>query len=98
MNETQALDALASRYGGELFEPEMVRAFADCVPLYPAGTMVRLNNGDVGIVVAPNLGYIGRPVVRICYDHESNPVERLYDIDLRDPERQNETVIEVVEI
>ena len=93
----EALEFLIA-YGGELFEPDMVRAFADCVPLYPAGTMVKLNNGEIGLVVVPNLGYIGRPAVRICYDQRGNPLSRPYDIDLTDPERRNETVVAMVEV
>ena len=55
-------------YSGELFDPEFVRLFTKLVPLYPTGVMVKLNTGEEGIIADAKPGFIGRPVVRICYD------------------------------
>jgi HD-GYP domain-containing protein (c-di-GMP phosphodiesterase class II) len=52
-------------YSGELFDPELVRAFTRIVPIYPAGTMVKLNDGRTGIVTKSNPSCLRRPRIRI---------------------------------
>ncbi|MDD5312309.1 MAG: HD domain-containing protein [Dehalococcoidia bacterium] len=52
-------------YSGEQFDPELVRIFTKLVPLYPAGAMVKLNDGSSGIVCKSNPEYFRRPKVRI---------------------------------
>jgi len=52
-------------YSGELFDPELVRVFARVVPVYPTGTMVKLNDGRVGIVSKSNPECVRRPKLRI---------------------------------
>ncbi|HLF05535.1 MAG TPA: HD domain-containing phosphohydrolase [Dehalococcoidia bacterium] len=81
-------------YSGELFDPAMVQIFARLVPLYPSGITVRLNTGDVGIVVDSNLGHVGRPVVRVC-QAPGGPLRRPYDVNLADAEHQKLLVVEV---
>jgi HD-GYP domain-containing protein (c-di-GMP phosphodiesterase class II) len=81
-------------YSGELFDPKMVAIFVRLVPLYPTGTAVRLNTGDVGIVANSNPGHVGRPMVRIC-QASGLPLARPYDLDLTDAENQKLLVVEV---
>ncbi len=83
-------------YGGELFDSELVQLFSKEVPLYPTGVTVRLNSGEVGIISDANLGFIGRPKVRIIYDEEAQPVKNPYDIDLRVPGHQKLLIVEVL--
>ena len=52
-------------YSGELFSPELVKAFTRIVPIYPAGTMVKLNDGRIGIVSESNPECVRRPKLRI---------------------------------
>jgi HD-GYP domain-containing protein (c-di-GMP phosphodiesterase class II) len=52
-------------YSGELFDPELVRAFTRIVPIYPTGTMVKLNDGRTGIVIKSNPDCIRRPRIRV---------------------------------
>lgn len=52
-------------YSGELFDPELVKVFSKIVPVYPAGTMVKLNDGRVGIVSKSNPECVRRPKLRI---------------------------------
>ena len=67
------------------------------VPLYPTGVTVRLNTGELGIVSDANLGYVGRPKVRICVDERSRAVKEPYDLDLSDMEHQGKLVVQVVD-
>ncbi len=82
-------------YSGELFDPELVQLFTRLVPLYPTGTTVKLNAGELGIVSNANLGHIGRPIVRICTDENAQPLNEPYDIDLAQPKHQHLLVVEV---
>ncbi len=82
-------------YSGELFDPELVQMFARVVPLYPTGTTVELSTGELGIISNANLGHIGRPVVRICFDAKSRIVRRPYDINLAEAQYQRRLIIAV---
>lgn len=52
-------------YSGELFDPDLVKLFSRIVPIYPAGTMVKLNDGRIGIVSKSNPECVRRPKLRI---------------------------------
>ena len=84
-------------YSGELFDPELVQTFIRNVPLYPKGVMVKLNSGEKGIVTDTNVGYIGRPVVRICYDRNGGVVQKPYDIDLTRQDQQNKMIVDILD-
>lgn len=49
---------------GTMFQPELVRVFLDCLPLYPKGRTVILNNNEKAIVVENRQFHTARPVVR----------------------------------
>ena len=66
------------------------------ITIYPKGVMVKLNSGDKGIVTNTNIGYIGRPVIRICYDRNGNTVTQPYDVNLTSPDNQNNMIVEVL--
>lgn len=86
-----------SAYSGELFDPELVQAFVRNVPFYPKGAMVKLNTGDSGVVTHSNIGFIGRPVVRICYDRNAAELPKPEDTDLTKPENQDKLIVEVLD-
>ncbi|MCL0058404.1 HD domain-containing protein [Dehalococcoidia bacterium] len=84
--------------GGELFDPELIGIFSRRVPIYPSGVMVKLNTGEIGIVVDANLGHVGRPVVRIVKDVKGNDMKPPLDMDLSKPEYQYKLITELLEI
>ena len=84
-------------YSGDMFDPKLVQLFARQVPLYPTGMMVKLSNGESGIVSEPNLGHIGRPVVRICYDKEHKEELKPFDRDLSIRKYQDVVISDVME-
>jgi hypothetical protein len=51
---------------GKFWEPTVVRSMADALGLYPPGTAVRLNSGDLAVVVRRPLpgSPLGRPSIR----------------------------------
>lgn len=79
------------------YDPELVRMFIEQVPFFPTGVTVKLNTGEVGIVTDANLGIVGRPRIRICYDEDSQPVEKPYDIDLAEDECEGKLVTTALE-
>lgn len=83
-------------YGGELFDPGFVQMFARNVPLYPTGTTVKLNTGELGIISNGNLGHVGRPVVRLCTDNAHKPLPRPIDIDLSRAEYQKRLIVQAL--
>ena len=84
-------------YSGDMFDHELVQLFARQVPLYPSGVPVKLSTGEIGIVTDSNIGHVGRPVVRICYDKNLTQLRQTYDLDLSKTEYQSITVVEVME-
>jgi HD-GYP domain-containing protein (c-di-GMP phosphodiesterase class II) len=86
-----------SAYSGELFDPEIVQIFMKHVPFYPKGVSVRLNNGEIGVVTEPNVGYIGRTTVRIFYSRDMLEVQKPFDIDLSKAENQHLTIAEILD-
>jgi len=84
-------------YSGEYFSPELVEIFVRRVSCYSTGLMVRLNTGDVAIVSDPKAGFVGRPIVRICYEPEKGLLKKPYDIDLSKAEFQQKLIIEILD-
>ncbi len=80
-------------YSGTLFDPELVKLFTRLVPLYPTGTTVKLNSGEVGIISDSNVGHIARPIVRVCT--MGSNLKKPYDINLSEDKYQDRLGVEV---
>lgn len=63
----EALRLLIDRHEQE-FEPGIVKLLIESLSLYPPGSYVRLNSGDVGRVLFTSPGLPTRPVVRLIVD------------------------------
>jgi HD-GYP domain-containing protein (c-di-GMP phosphodiesterase class II) len=83
--------------GGDQFDPELVEVFSRRIPSYPSGLSVQLNNGDTGIVINPKLGFIARPIVRICSKADQGELKTPVDIDLSKVEYQRNLITKVLE-
>jgi len=78
---------------GLQYDLEMVNVFRDRVAIYPPGTTVELNTGEIGIVVDINSSLPHRPVVRIIADAEGQELKDIYEIDLS--KKLNVTIVKV---
>lgn len=68
-------------------ERTFVKLLVGALGIFPAGTMVELNTGEMGVVTAtPALpADFARPPVRILYDARANLLEQPLDLDLSRP-------------
>lgn len=64
------------------FSPDVITAFLHMIQIYPENSLVTLNTGESGIVIAYSLPQPTRPVIRILYDASGKPIERDQIIDL----------------
>ncbi|MEW6044951.1 MAG: HD domain-containing phosphohydrolase [Bacillota bacterium] len=71
-----------TRTKGRLFSVVAVERFLARLPLYPTGTVVALNTGELALVIAQNSADRTRPVVRLLAAPGGRPFKRPVDIDL----------------
>lgn len=84
-------------FGGDQFDPELVEIFVRRVPSYPNGLSVQLNTGDTGIVSDAKLGFVARPIVRVCYRPVKGLLKQPIDIDLSHVTYQRLLITKVLE-
>jgi len=65
---------MISGSGNLLFAFSLVRAFLDNVAAYPTGTLVKLNTGEIGVVLETKKGYSLYPKVRILFAASGEPL------------------------
>lgn len=74
MKVYEAIEYLKA-YKGIYFYGKIVEAFLEFVAVYPAGTKVMTNEGEIAIIVSQNKGFQDRPVIRILKDKYGKTVE-----------------------
>ncbi|AHF08111.1 HD-GYP domain-containing protein [Desulfitobacterium metallireducens] len=76
-----ALEILLKSSGTE-FSPEVLQALLCMIQLYPAGSVVTLNSGEVGIVLRFSYRNLTQPKIQVLSDAFGNPLETERIIDL----------------
>lgn len=76
----QAVEIIVNSSGQ--FDPDILRVFVENVAIYPLGSVVFLNTGEIGVVVDMNKGRQTRPIIRIMYDSDSRKIEFIKEVDL----------------
>ena len=71
MSPSNALN-LIYKGRGTLFQPALVEQFIQCVGVYPVGSAVELNTGEIGIVIAQNPLRRLQPRVMVVRDAKGN--------------------------
>lgn len=66
------------------FQAELVEAFIQAIGIYPAGTLVELSSGEVGVVVAEYRTRRLRPKVMLLLDASKNELPTMPVVDLQD--------------
>jgi cyclic di-GMP phosphodiesterase len=81
LSRHQALRRIYSARETE-FQGELVEQFQACLGVYPTGSLVELNSGEVAIVMVQNQSRRLQPKVVILTDRQQSPVEDFIVIDL----------------
>ena len=68
---------------GVLFQRELVEQFVQAMGMFPTGSLVELNSGEVGIVIEQNRVRRLRPKVMILLDANKEPLNKHKTVDLR---------------
>lgn len=71
------------------FNPVLMEQFVQCVGLYPIGTLLELNTGEVAVVVQQNRVQRSRPRVLLMLDSKKVAIRTYQIIDLREPANSN---------
>ncbi len=76
--------AVEELYGtsGIYYDPNVVKAFVNNIPIYPLGEMVRLSTKEIGIVSNIRKNEGPRPIVKIYYNRVNRPISEDKIIDL----------------
>ena len=80
------------------FEPALFQNFVQCIGIYPIGTLVRLRNNRIGVVIENNRESLLHPVVRIIINADRFPNVRVEPVlvDLMDhKDRPSHTIIKI---
>ena len=67
---------------GKLFHPGLLENFFRVIGVYPPGSLVELDTGEIGIVVKENRSDKERPRVEILYDSSGVRLDNPYVTDL----------------
>lgn len=65
-----------------LFDTRIADMLLSMVAMYPIGTKVITNEGEMGIVIKQNREFINRPVIKIIRDKDGHELETPYEKDL----------------
>ncbi|MDX1692396.1 MAG: HD-GYP domain-containing protein [Ketobacteraceae bacterium] len=66
----------------EDFQSELVEEFIQAVGLYPAGTLVELSDGSVGIVISESRTRRLKPKLLLLLDSKKQPLDEIEELDL----------------
>jgi putative nucleotidyltransferase with HDIG domain len=74
-------------------ELELVARLIRCVGIYPVGSCVILDTGEIGIVTQTNAHYSLTPKVMLVRDANRRPIQPPVTVDLAQPDQNHGTVI-----
>ncbi|GAA5181803.1 hypothetical protein GCM10025771_29570 [Niveibacterium umoris] len=77
----QGLESLIT-LRGKRFSPELIDQFIQCIGIYPAGTLVELNSGEVAVVIAQNRVRRLKPRVMVLLSSDHSPNSNPHTLDL----------------
>ena len=77
-------DALKSMYDwrDELFDGALVELFIQSLGIYPIGSTVLLNSGEIGIVISANIEHRLTPTIMLVLDKDQKPYQPVLIINL----------------
>jgi HD-GYP domain-containing protein (c-di-GMP phosphodiesterase class II) len=79
---TDRILSVLQRNDGTQFDQHLVRRFSQLVGIYPVGNLVRLDTGEVAVVLKTYAPDPYRPRVRVMMNKDGATLERPYEVDL----------------
>lgn len=74
------------KWRGVFFDANLVEQFIRCIGIFPVGSLVELNSGEVGVVISQNMAKRLQPRVLLIRDAAGNPMRPHKLLDLsREP-------------
>jgi cyclic di-GMP phosphodiesterase len=70
------------RNDGVQFDQHLVRRFTQLIGIYPVGNLVRLNTGQVAVVLKVYAPDPHRPQVRVLFDRDGRRLPIAFDVNL----------------
>jgi len=71
------------------FQDELVEQFIQCLGIYPTGTLVEMNTGQIGIILSQNRLRRLFPKVLLIHNADNIPYEKPHTLDLWDYSQKN---------
>jgi HD-GYP domain-containing protein (c-di-GMP phosphodiesterase class II) len=81
---------------GKLLDPKYLDEFTKMLGTYPVGTLVRLNNNEVGLVIKSNPKDNLLPIVKVLFDNEGNKLENHYEVVLSESQSKGNNRLRIV--
>jgi len=91
---TDRILAVLQRNDGKQFDQNLVRRFSQLVGIYPAGNLVRLKTGELGVVMKAYAPDPYRPRVKVLRGADGVDLQRPYEINLWETTEEQATSIE----
>ena len=79
---TDRILAVLKRSDGQQFDQHLVRRFAQLMGIYPPGTLVRLDDGTLAVVLRVHAPDPYKPTVRVIIASSGEPIETPLDVNL----------------
>src|SRR5688572_13984630 len=79
---TDRILAVLQRNDGSQFDQNLVRRFSQLVGIYPVGNLVRLDSGEIAVVMKTYAPDPYRPGVRVLMNVTGQKIERLVEVNL----------------
>jgi putative nucleotidyltransferase with HDIG domain len=79
---TDRILSVLQRNDGKQFDQNLVRRFVQLVGIYPAGNLVRLDNGETAVVTKAYAPDPYRPRVKVLFAADRTPIPRPFEVNL----------------
>ena len=79
---TDRILEVLKRNDGQQFDPHLVRRFVQLIGIYPAGNLVKLDSGEIAVVLKVYAPDPYRPQVRVLFDRHGKRLDLTDDINL----------------
>ena len=100
LTREQALSMMFEKTGEE-YDSLLLKVFASMLGVFPVGSLVALNTGEIGVVVEtnPEEAFVMRPKVKLITDDDKNKIDgEIVDLTEKDPEsgRFKRTIVDTL--